>query len=61
MEIKKKVHGGFKLMERMKGEKKKKKRKEKRHTKIERCGRTTKAQLRRGWRDDKGKLTVALN
>ena len=43
MEIKKKVHGGFKLMERMKGEKKKKKRKEKRHTKIERCGRTTKA------------------
>ena len=57
MEIKKKVHGGFKLMERMKGEKKK----EKRHTKIERCGRTTKAQLRRGWRDDNEKLTVALN
>ena len=57
MEIKKKVHGGFKLMERMKGEKKK----EKSHTKIERGGRTTKAQLRRGWRDDNEKLTVALN
>ena len=57
MEIKKKVHGGFKLMERMKGEKKK----EKRHTKIERCGGTTKAPSGQGQRDGRGKLTVALN
>ena len=40
---------------------KEKKKKKKRHTNVEWCGGTTKAPLGQGRRDDKGKITVALN
>ena len=60
MEIKKKKF----IVDLNSGNEKKKKlerRRRRRHTKIERCGGTTKAMPGKGQQDSRGKLTVALN